>query len=54
MHADKCNGLQIDFKTTKQSLDPLTVNGKKLPVVKNAKILGLTTSNNLKSTDHIN
>ena len=32
----------------------MTVNGKKLPVVKNAKILGLTISSNLKWTDHIN
>ena len=50
LNADKCKELQIDFKTTKQSFDPLTVNGKKLPVVKNAKILGLTTSSNLKWT----
>ena len=54
LNADKCKELQIDFKTTKQSFDPLTVNGKKLPVVKNAKILGLTISSNLKWTDHIN
>ena len=54
LNADKCKELQIDFKTTKQSFDPLTVNGKKLPVVKNAKILGLTISSNIKWTDHIN
>ena len=54
LNADKCKELQIDFKTTKQSFDPLTVNRKKLPVVKNAKILGLTISSNLKWTDHIN
>ena len=54
LNADKCKKLQIDFKTTKQSFDPLTVNGKKLPVVKNAKIVGLTISNNLKWSDHIN
>ena len=54
MHADKCKELQIDFKSTKQNFDPLTVYGKKLPVVQNAKILGLTISNNLKWTNHIN
>ena len=54
LNADKCKKLQIDLKTTKQSFDPLTVNGKKLPVVKNAKIVGLTISNNLKWSDHIN
>ena len=53
-NVDKCKELQIDFKTTKQSFDPLTVKGKKLPVVKNVKILGLTISSNLKWTDHIN
>ena len=54
LNADKCKELLVDFKTTKQSFDPLTVNGKKLPVVKSAKILGLTISSNLKWTDHIN
>ena len=54
LNADKCKELQIDFKTTKRSFDPLTVNRKKLPVVKNAKILGLTISSDLKGTNHIN
>ena len=54
LNADKCKELQIDFKSTKQNFDPLTVYGKKLPVVQNAKILGLTISSNLKWTNHIN
>ena len=27
LNADKCKELQMDFKSTKQSFDPLTVNG---------------------------
>ena len=54
LNADKCKELQIDFKSTKQNFDPLTVYGKKLPAVQNAKILGLTISSNLKWTNHIN
>ena len=50
--------MQINVKNSKSTLKlrnrALTVNGKKLPAVKNAKILGLTiSSSNLKWTDHI-
>lgn len=54
LNADKRKAFQINwFKSTKQNFYPLTVNGKKLPVVKNAKIRGLAISSNLNQTDLI-
>ena len=54
LNAAKCKELVIDFKKCKHSFEPLLVNDKNLTVVQNAKILGLTISNNLTwNTAHI-
>ena len=41
-NADKSNELLIDFKFNKHEFYLLSVNGSTLPVVQEAKILGLT------------
>ena len=43
----------IDFKKCKHSFEPLFVGNKNLTVVQNAKILGLTISNNLTWNTHV-
>ena len=37
----------------KHSFDPVSINGKDLSMVENAKILGITISNNLKWNYHV-
>ena len=46
-------GNQNDFKKDKHSFYPVVINGKDLSVVKNAKILGVTISNDLKWNDPV-
>ena len=53
LNAAKCKELVIDFKKCKHSFEPLFVSDKNLTVVQNAKILGLTISNNLTWNTHI-
>ena len=47
LNAAKCNELVIDFKKCKQSFEPFFVTDKSLTVFQNAKILGLTISNDV-------
>ena len=53
LNAAKCKELVIDFKKFKHSFESLVVSDKNLTVVQNAKILGLTISNNLTLNTHI-
>ena len=53
LNADKCKVMVIDFKRNKHDFSPLTVDGKPLETVDNAKILGVTLSNDLKWNTHI-
>ena len=53
LNEDKCKEIRIDFKRNKHSFDPVVINGKDLSVVENAKILGVTISNDLKWNDHV-
>ncbi|XP_068689994.1 uncharacterized protein [Montipora foliosa] len=52
LNEDKCKEIRIDFKKNKHSFDPVLINGKDLSVVKNAKILGVTISNDPKWNVH--
>ena len=53
LNAAKCKELVIDFKKFKHHFESLVVSDKNLTVVQNAKILGLTISNNLTWNTHI-
>ena len=53
LNAAKCKELVIDFKKFKHHFELLVVCHKNLTVVQNAKILGLTISNNLTWNTHI-
>ena len=53
LNAAKCKELVIDFKKFKHHFESLVVSDKNLKVVQNAKILGLTISNNLTWNTHI-
>ena len=53
LNADKCKELRIDSKRNKHSFQPLTVDGKELPVVDSTRILGVTVADNLKWNDHV-
>lgn len=53
LNEDKCKEIIIDFKENKHSFDPIVINNKDLSVVENAKILGVTISNDLKWNDHV-
>ena len=53
LNEDKCKEIRMDFEKNKHSLDPVSINGKDLSVVKNAKILGVTIPNDLKWNDHV-
>ena len=46
--------LTVDFKKQKHSFDRVSIEGKALDIVSHAKILGMTVSNNLLWSDHIN
>ena len=41
MNEFKCKELHIRFSKTDRSFEPITINGKHLEVVKDAKILGM-------------
>ena len=53
LNAAKCKELVIDFKKLKHSFESFFVSDKNLTVVQNAKILGLTISNNVTWNTHI-
>ena len=53
LNEDNCKEIIIDFKENKYSFDPSVINNKDLSVVENAKILGVTISNDLTWNDHV-
>ena len=53
MNESKCKEIRISFAKTEKVLDPITINNSPLEVVKEAKILGLNISNNLKWNIHV-
>ena len=53
LNEDNCKEIIIDFKENKYSFDPSVINNKDLSVVEDAKILGVTISNDLKWNDHV-
>jgi hypothetical protein len=56
LNEDKCKELRIDFSrnsNTSNTLAPISVNGKELEIVNNAKILGITISSDLKWKVHV-
>ena len=54
LNADKCKGMNIDFKNKKHAFEPVVVDGKKLSVVSSVKILGVTLSSGLTWSHHVN
>ena len=53
LNEDKCKEIRIGFKKNKHFFDPVLINGKDLSVDENAKILGVTISNDLKWNSHV-
>ena len=53
MNESKCKELHISFSKTNRSFKPITINGKHLEVVKDAKILKMIISSNLKLNTHV-
>ena len=53
LNAAKCKEFVIDFKKFKHHFESVVVSDKNLTVAQNAKILGLTISNNLTWSTHI-
>jgi hypothetical protein len=49
----KCKELRICFSTTKIDFDPIIINDKEIEVVPQAKLLGLTITNDLKWNSHV-
>ena len=49
----KCKELRICFSTTKIDFDPIIIDDKEIEVVRQAKLLGLTITNNLKWNSHV-
>ena len=46
-NTEKCKVMIIDFKKQKHLFGPITVEEKEFDIVNQAKILGVTVSNNL-------
>ena len=54
LNIDKCKEIRISFSKNNADLPPLFINGQELEVVQNAKLLGVTITNNLSWNLHIN
>ena len=54
LNIDKCKEIRISFFKNNADLPPLFINGQELEVVQNAKLLGVTVTNNLSWNLHIN
>ena len=53
LHPDKCKELRISFTKQTPNFDPLVINNNEVDVVKSAKLLGVTISNDLTWNIHI-
>ena len=54
LNIDKCKEIRISFSKNNADLPPLFINGQELEVAQNAKLLGVTITNNLSWNLHIN
>ena len=54
LNPDKCKEMRICFARDPECFDAIIIDGKELEVVKNAKLLGLTISDNLTWNAHVN
>ena len=54
LNIDKCKEIRISFSKNNPDLPPLFINGQELEVVQNAKLLGVTITDNLSWNLHIN
>ena len=54
LNHEKCKEMRISFVTTPQRFDVITIDGKELEVVKSAKLLRVTLSDNLSWNAHVN
>ena len=54
LNPEKCKELRISFARTPQLFDAITIDGKELEIVKSAKLLGVTLSDNLSWNAHVN
>ena len=54
LNIDKCKGIRISFSKNNADLPPLFINGQELEVVQNAKLLGVTITDNLSWNLNIN
>lgn len=54
LNPDKCKEMRISFPRDPECFDAITIDGKELEVVKNAKLLGSTISDNLTWNAHVN
>ena len=54
LNPDKCKEMRVSFARDPECFDAITIDGKELEVVKNAKLLGLTISDNLTWNSHVN
>ncbi len=53
LHPAKCKELRIQFDKCECMVEPIIINGQHLEIVKSAKILGMTFSDDLKWNKHI-
>ena len=54
LNSDKCKELRISFAKKESHFAPIVINNEELGLVKSAKLLGVTISNNLTWNEHIN
>jgi hypothetical protein len=53
LHPAKCKELRIQFAKRECMVEPIIINGQHLEIVKSAKILGMTLTDDLKWNKHI-
>ena len=53
LHPDKCKELRITFSKQPPTFDPLIINRNAIEVVKSAKLIGVTISNDLTWNEHV-
>jgi hypothetical protein len=53
LHPAKCKELRIQFAERECMVEPIIINGQHLEIVKSAKILGMTLTDDLKWNKHI-
>ena len=54
LNINKCKEIRISFSKNNADLPPLFINGQELEVVQNARLRGVTITNNISWNLHIN